>query len=406
MDGWRPWHNPVPAWVTVHPAVVKPPVGEKLNAATLRLVLQTIADAGTRDEAGHITGAVGGVNLARASGLAKRTLNRYITYLERHGLVVVLSRGGVLGLGRRGKQSSIANTYGIPAAVGALDQRRVRRRAQTMRPDGRTPDGRTRYVPDVHIPGDQTTLWPQPEQPTPEQAGYHRPGQIGPRKLKQTPGASPGNTPNSGGGGRDTTPVSSGHYGSVPGAHLHLLRPSPRVMVKNHGGALRAGGARKRAGKGAGKLPGVELGDLTDTARLLALYQRCVALGVMAGDPVSRLRFVAAAISARKVLKQNPPGNPCAVFASNVNRKHWLFITDSDEAAAQRLLITHNRRAPEVVPDPGVTAPPMRDLTADAKLLRAARELSRRNGVNAWRLLERNGWDDARYQAAQAELDE
>jgi hypothetical protein len=116
---------------------------------------------------------------------------------------------------------------------------------------------------------------------------------------------------------------------------------------------------------------------------------------------------VAAAISARKVLKQKPPGNPCAVFASNVNRKHWLFITDSDEAAAQRLLIAHSRRAPEVgATRQETTASPPRELTADAKMVQAARVLSDRNGVNAWRLLERNGWDDARYQAAQAELDE
>src|SRR5690606_19529557 len=107
---------------------------------------------------------------------------RYISYLTNHRLVVVQSRGGVIG--RRGDGGELrpynaANIYAIPAAAGSVQG--VRRRQQVMKPTGgtharRLSDGRIirvrNYAPDVTRPGDQSTIWPQSDQPGPAEAGY------------------------------------------------------------------------------------------------------------------------------------------------------------------------------------------------------------------------------------------
>lgn len=406
-DGWRPWNNRVPDWVRRGDAVNAPPRGRKLAAATARAIVQGAADVGEADDAGNIVHIIGGLTLARACGVAMPTLNRYITYLVDAGVLVVMSRGGVLGLGQRAKKVSIANTYGIPAQPGSLDHRRVPRRRQAMRPDGLLQNGAVRYVPDVTTPGATATLWPKPEQPSPQQAGYPAAGQIVPASPVPRAGAPPGRE-------RDTTPVSPGHYPRVPGTRPPSSGTIRGINGKNHGRGACAADEKKRSAAGEQpslpRCPHVQPRDLADVGRLLALFEACVERGVV--ERSDRLHFAATAACALRVCREartagrtDKKWDPCLLFPYRINRRLWLLYGSRDEDVAQRWLADHDR-ARDRRPPASASAATAARLSDDAVLARVARDLALRNSTSPWPLLERKGWTRERYEAALRELKE
>lgn len=183
------WHNHLPEWVLQHPVFTRPGVENLTN----RAVLQSIADACRRDAHGNLVGAYGGQHLIMRAGVSRETFFRARKRLEKAGLLVTIARGGVLGEGTEGPKRTIANTYGVPAWPGALDHVRARPREQAMRPTGeRDRLGRPVYAPVVLTPGEQATLFKTRPLPTPDEAGYSRPGQIGLRGDEQRePQAAP-----------------------------------------------------------------------------------------------------------------------------------------------------------------------------------------------------------------------
>src|SRR5262249_42792423 len=77
--------------------------------------------------------------------------------------------------------------------------------------------------------------------------------------------------------------------------------------------------------------------DLQETARLLTLFERAQAHGLIGKSDSERLTFLGLAEHAKMV----GSANPCGLFAALVRRQCWHFITDSDEDAAQQRLKTH-----------------------------------------------------------------
>jgi hypothetical protein len=77
--------------------------------------------------------------------------------------------------------------------------------------------------------------------------------------------------------------------------------------------------------------------DLTDTARLLILFEEAQAQGLIGGSESERLTFVAIAERARLRAIRNAPG----LFAELVRRRLWHFVTQDDEDQAQTRLREH-----------------------------------------------------------------
>ena len=74
--------------------------------------------------------------------------------------------------------------------------------------------------------------------------------------------------------------------------------------------------------------------DLSDTGRLVALFETARHEGLVSGSESDRLRFVAVAERARTVGTRNP----CGLFVRLVRGELWHHITQDDEDAAQRRL--------------------------------------------------------------------
>jgi len=74
--------------------------------------------------------------------------------------------------------------------------------------------------------------------------------------------------------------------------------------------------------------------DLTDTARLLMLFEEAQAKGLIGGSESERLTFVAIAERARLRAIRNAPG----LFAELVRRRLWHFVTQDDEDRAHERL--------------------------------------------------------------------
>ena len=77
--------------------------------------------------------------------------------------------------------------------------------------------------------------------------------------------------------------------------------------------------------------------DLTDTARLLILFDEAQAQGLIGGSESERLTFVATAERARLRAITNAPG----LFAELVRRRLWHFVTQDNEDQAQTRLRKH-----------------------------------------------------------------
>jgi len=77
--------------------------------------------------------------------------------------------------------------------------------------------------------------------------------------------------------------------------------------------------------------------DLTDTTRLLILFDEAQAQGLIGGSESERLTFVATAERARLRAITNAPG----LFAELVRRRLWHFVTQDDEDQAQTRLRKH-----------------------------------------------------------------
>jgi hypothetical protein len=77
--------------------------------------------------------------------------------------------------------------------------------------------------------------------------------------------------------------------------------------------------------------------DLSDTGRLLTLFDEAQASGLIGGSEHERLTFVALAERARLVGNKNPPG----LFAKLLRQKLYHFITEADEDRAHKRLKEH-----------------------------------------------------------------
>jgi hypothetical protein len=77
--------------------------------------------------------------------------------------------------------------------------------------------------------------------------------------------------------------------------------------------------------------------DLTDTTRLLVLFDEAQAQGLIGGSESEQLTFVATAERARLRAVTNAPG----LFAELVRRRLWHFVTQDDEDRAHQRLRAH-----------------------------------------------------------------
>jgi hypothetical protein len=147
--------------------------------------------------------------------------------------------------------------------------------------------------------------------------------------------------------------------------------------------------------------------DLTDTGRLLDLYEQAVGQGLVTSSEWGRLRFVAAAEHARIIGTRNP----CGLFVRLVRGRMLHFATGDDEQAASVRLRRHLYGAVRVGPaEPRRSViPSVPDLSADAQLVEAVRAAAARARYrgDAFPLLKRAQpeWTRDRWDKAVAELD-
>jgi hypothetical protein len=161
----------------------------------------------------------------------------------------------------------------------------------------------------------------------------------------------------------------------------------------------------KRPPPGKPDFRNVVIEDLRDTGRLLELYNQAVGLGLVTASECDRLRFVAAAEHARVIGTRNP----CGLFVRLVRGGLWHFATHDDETAASMRLRRHlhggfpERRAER---EPGMRQG--RELSDDARLVQALREVAARSGYRGdpFPLLKREKpeWTRERWDRAVAEL--
>ena len=147
--------------------------------------------------------------------------------------------------------------------------------------------------------------------------------------------------------------------------------------------------------------------DLTDTGRLLELYEQAVAAGLVPPSEWGRLRFVAAAEHARSIGKDNP----CGLFVRLVRGGLLHFATADDETEASRRIRQHEYGLSPVPPaveqEPVIRRRP--ELSDDARLVQAIRIAASRAGYRGdpFPLLKREKpeWNRERWDRAAEELD-
>lgn len=279
------WHNHLPEWIVDDPAFIE------LRPMVQR-TLQAIANRCDAHKDGFI-GAFGGSSLQVEIGISRATFWRYLNALERLGFVVTLARGGTFN----GK--NYGNQYGIPTSRGSLDHRRCQREVRVMR---RGEDGKLR--PQVITAGSQLRLWhPDP--------------------VSQRDGGS-------------LTVRRGLSHGETPPYPCEYPCDSGGVASAVNGGGVSAG-SRKRRRRPAYRLSRVVEGDLRSSCRLMTLFDRACDRGLIGRSDHDRLLFFAAAVHARRVGKDNPPG----LFAAIVNRGMWLNISQQDQLEANEWLKRH-----------------------------------------------------------------
>lgn len=279
------WHNHVPEWIVNDPSFIS-------LRPQLRQTLQAIANRCDARSDGLI-GAFGGSTLQQEIGISKATFWRHLKSLEPLGYVVTLARGGTFN----GK--NYGNQYGIPTSRGSLDARRCQREVRVMQ---RCEDGKLR--PKVITPGSQMVIW-QPDPVSKRDRGC--------LNLRLPPSQT------------ETPPSPCG----LPGG-------SGGVASALNGGCV-SNDSRNRRRRAAYRLSRVVGDDLRSLGRLLMLYTRACDGGIIERSDHHRLMFVAAAVHAKRVGKDNPPG----LFASIVNRGMWVYIGQQDQLDANDWLKKH-----------------------------------------------------------------
>src|SRR5215467_8852934 len=145
--------------------------------------------------------------------------------------------------------------------------------------------------------------------------------------------------------------------------------------------------------------------DLTNTSRLLALFEQAHTQGLIGKSDSERLTFLSLAEHAKVVGSHNP----CGLFAELTRRKCWHFVTESDEDAAYRCLKQHlYGQLPPSVSAPARITPAPPELSKDAFMVRELqRELARQGwhgDIFAWVHQYDPAWSRARWERATAEL--
>ena len=141
----------------------------------------------------------------------------------------------------------------------------------------------------------------------------------------------------------------------------------------------------------------VERQDLTDSIRLLALFEQAQLSGAVESAEMERLHFFTAAEHALA----KGTRNPCGLFVHLVKHKLWKFCTDRDEdLARQRLKRTLYGVAPKrsAIPERAARVPvPPSD---DARLAYAVHTVSVRQGIPPLVLARgmRPDWTLERYE--------
>lgn len=148
----------------------------------------------------------------------------------------------------------------------------------------------------------------------------------------------------------------------------------------------------------------IVLDDLQDTGRLLALFEQAYTLGLIGKSDSERLTFLATAEHARVIGSTNP----CGLFAALVRRRHWHYVTDSDEHAAYRRLkhYLYGPDAPRAAPACMPPEPPA--LSKDAAIVRYLQTELARVGFHGdvFGLVSRDdtSWTRVRWDHAVLEL--
>jgi hypothetical protein len=194
-----------------------------------------------------------------------------------------------------------------------------------------------------------------------------------------------------------------------PEGHTLARRPSPAlpasaaaVTVKPRPCSARRTGC---PALGTPDLRHVVPEDLTDTGRLLGLYDQAADLGLITSSEYDQLRFVAAAEHARIIGTKNP----CGLFVRLVRGRLLHFVTYDDEVAASVRLRRHlygGTTGSRFDQKPAVRPRP--ELSTDARLVQAVRAAAVRAGYrgDAFPLLKREEpeWTKERWDRAIAEL--
>jgi len=161
----------------------------------------------------------------------------------------------------------------------------------------------------------------------------------------------------------------------------------------------------KKAKNHTPTLSHIVLEDLTDTTRLLALFEQAHTQGLLGKSDSERLTFLSLAEHAKVVGSHNPSG----LFAALIRRQCWHFVTESDEDAAYKRLKLHlYGQSDQKRPTPPLAILEPRDLSKDAFIVRELqRELERRGfrgDVFAWLHWEDASWTRERWDTAVLEL--
>jgi hypothetical protein len=147
--------------------------------------------------------------------------------------------------------------------------------------------------------------------------------------------------------------------------------------------------------------------DLSDTSRLLILFEQACTQGLIGESDSERLTFLSLAEHAKVV----GASNPCGLFAALVRRQCWHFVTESDEDAAHQrfkayLYGAHHQ--PRGTPQPHSLAQP--ELSKDAAIVRYLQTQLARAGFagDIFGLVSRDdaSWTRERWDHAVRELDQ
>ena len=149
----------------------------------------------------------------------------------------------------------------------------------------------------------------------------------------------------------------------------------------------------------------VERGDLSDTARLLSLFEQAARKGDVSGSEHGRLLFVTAAEHASCRGTRNAPG----LFVHLVKRKLWHYCTQDDEEAARARIkrelfdVRREREKPRRTPKPTVV-----ELTHEQKLAKAIERVCEQRKLTPMLVIRsmKLDWTLERYHVLQQQAED